>query len=276
MASVLAACGSSTPPAVTIHGTGTAAAPAKSQSASPGKSTGYPDQAADEALCGTYNTDIKNGDAASIEAALQQAGGSVSPGLATDMQAVVNGSSLSQDLENQVNVAMDCALVAVGKSPPAQGFSGVVASSQPSSAPAAPSSPSAAPAPTMTRQVDTVVFKVSGSGYPSVQYGSDSNNNDAPGGYGPLGNGVALPWSESLMYDPSALYYAVSAQLQGYGDISDSVTEVITTYCSDGSSKTESFPLASGQASGGYAIAQAEYTGGDTGNAAQAESDAGR
>jgi hypothetical protein len=127
----------------------------------------------------------------------------------------------------------------------------------------------------MTRQTDTVVFKVWGSGYPSVQYGSDSNNNDVPGGYGPLGNGVALPWSASLPYDPSALYYAVSAQLQGYGDISDSVTEVITTYCSDGSHKTESFPLASGHASGGYAIAQAEYTGGDTGNAQQVESDAG-
>ena len=67
----------------------------------------------------------------------------------------------------------------------------------------------------MTRQVDTIVFKVTGSGYPSVQYGSDSNSNDAPRGYGPLGNGSALPWSASLPYDPSALYYAVSAQLQG-------------------------------------------------------------
>ncbi len=127
----------------------------------------------------------------------------------------------------------------------------------------------------MTRQTDTVVFAVSGSGYPSVQYGSDSDNNSAQGGYGPLGNGVALPWSASLPYNSGALYYAVSAQLQGYGDISDSVTEVITTYCSDGSHKTESFPLASGHASGGYAIAQAEYAGGNTGNATQAESDAG-
>jgi len=127
----------------------------------------------------------------------------------------------------------------------------------------------------MTHQADTVVFKVWGSGYPSIQYGTDSNNNSPPGGYGPLGNGNALPWSASLTYDSRALYYYVSAQLQGYGDISDSVTEVITTYCSDGSHKTESFPLASGHASGGYNIAQAEYTGGDTGNATQAESDAG-
>ena len=127
----------------------------------------------------------------------------------------------------------------------------------------------------MTRQTDTVVFKVRGSGYPSIQYGTDSNNNSAHGGYGPLGDGNALPWSASMTYDPSALYYAVTAQLEGYGDISDSVTEVITTYCSDGSHKTERFSLASGHASGGYAIAQAEYAGGDTGNAQQAESDAG-
>lgn len=127
----------------------------------------------------------------------------------------------------------------------------------------------------MTRQADTVVFKVWGSGYPSIQYGTDSDNNQAHGGYGPLGDGNPLPWSEYLSYEPSALYYAVTAQLEGYGDISDSVTEVITTYCSDGSHKKESFPLASGHASGGYAIAQAEYAGGDTGNAQQAESDAG-
>ncbi len=129
----------------------------------------------------------------------------------------------------------------------------------------------------MTRQTDKVVFKVSGSGYPSIQYGTDSDNNSAKGGYGPLGDGNALPWSASLAYSPNALYYAVSAQLEGYGDISDSVTEVVTTYCSDRSHKTESFPLASGHASGGYAIAQAEYSnlGSGTGNAQQAESDAG-
>jgi hypothetical protein len=158
---------------------------------------------------------------------------------------------------------------------------------EPSSAPSASSAPqpsgsasgspslSASPSPTMTKQTDIVVFKVSGSGYPSILYGTDSNNISPPGGYGPLGDGNALPWSASLSYDPNALYYAVTAQLEGYGDISDSVTEVITTYCSDGHHKTESFPLASGHASGGYNIARAEYAGGDTGNATQAETDAG-
>jgi len=117
-------------------------------------------------------------------------------------------------------------------------------SASPSASDIGSPSPSAPAAPTMTRQTDKVVFRVSGSGYPSVQYGSDSDSNNVPGGYGPLGDGVALPWSASLTYDPNALYYAVSAQLEGSGDISDSVTEVITTYCSDGSHKTESFALA--------------------------------
>jgi len=67
----------------------------------------------------------------------------------------------------------------------------------------------------------------------------------------------------------------VTAQREGYGAFSDSVTEVITTKCSGQPAKTESFSLASGNASGGYAIAQAEYAGGDTVNAMQAESDAG-
>jgi hypothetical protein len=148
-------------------------------------------------------------------------------------------------------------------------------SASPSAPPSPPASSQPAAAPTMTSQTDMVVFKVWGSGYPSVQYGSDSDTSNPQGGYGPLGNGFALPWSASMTYDPGAQYYAVSAQLQGSGDIQDSVTEVVTTHCSDGSRHTESFPLASGHASGGYAIAQAEYAGGDTGNAAQAESDAG-
>jgi hypothetical protein len=127
----------------------------------------------------------------------------------------------------------------------------------------------------MTSQTDKIVFKVWGSGYPSIQYGTASDSNSPAGGYGPLGDGVALPWEGSVKYSPGALYYAVSAQLEGYGEIWDSVTEVVTTYCSNGHHKTERLLLASGHASGGYNIAQAEYAGGDTGNAAQAETDAG-
>jgi hypothetical protein len=77
-------------------------------------------------------------------------------------------------------------------------------------------------------------------------------------------------------YNPSALYYAVDAQLEGSGSIQDSVTEVVETWCSDGTHHTESFPEAQGSASGGYGIATAEFTNAtQDGNAAQAESDAG-
>jgi hypothetical protein len=127
----------------------------------------------------------------------------------------------------------------------------------------------------MTKQADVIVFRVTGTGMPSIQYGTDSSNTDVPGGYGPLGDGNPLPWSATMTYSAGALYYAVTAQLEGTGNITDTVTEMVTTWCSGQAARTESFPLASGNASGGYAIAQAEYTGGDTGNATQAESDAG-
>lgn len=49
--------------------------------------------------------------------ALRQADGSVSPKLARDIQAVVNGATLQQDMQAQVKAAVDCALVKVGVSP---------------------------------------------------------------------------------------------------------------------------------------------------------------
>lgn len=131
------------------------------------------------------------------------------------------------------------------------------------------------PTPTMTKQTDIVVFSVSGNGEPSIQYGDGATTNNPSDGAGPLGDGVYLPWHASMNYSAGAFYYAVTAQLEGYGSIQDTVSEQITTYCSNGHIKTETFPLANGSASGGYGIATAEYTGGDTGNASQAESDAG-
>lgn len=130
-----------------------------------------------------------------------------------------------------------------------------------------------APVVTMTSQSDSVVFKAWGSGQPSILYGTDSSNSQ-PGSLGVLGDGNALPWTATMPYSASALYYAVTAQLEGWGSVSDSVTEVVVTTCAGSAPKTESFPLATGSASDGYAIAQAEGMG-DTGNAAQAESDAG-
>ena len=77
----------------------------------------YPDQAADTALCKTYTTDISNGDTYDIQVALEQVAGSVSPKLARDIQAVGNGTTLQQDMQNQLKAAMDCALVQAGVSP---------------------------------------------------------------------------------------------------------------------------------------------------------------
>jgi hypothetical protein len=82
-----------------------------------GAGSTYANQAADAALCKTYNADITNGDTYDIQTALQQAAGSVSPKLARDIQAVVNGTTMQQDLNAQIKVAMDCALAQAGKSP---------------------------------------------------------------------------------------------------------------------------------------------------------------
>lgn len=97
-------------------GTSTAA----THSSPPGAATAartYPDEKADAALCKTYSADISSGDTYDIGTALQQAGGSVSPKLAQDIQAVVDGGTVQQDLQHQVKVAEDCALVNVGVSP---------------------------------------------------------------------------------------------------------------------------------------------------------------
>lgn len=112
---------------------------------------------------------------------------------------------------------------------------------------------------TVDHRTDRIVYTVTGTGYPSVQYGSDSNTVDVPGGYGPLGDGVALPFTASQRNDPNALYFAVSAQLEGGGDITATVTEVQTTVYKDGHSVRHVTRLAHAHAAGGYAIANAQY-----------------
>ncbi|MGH3260207.1 MAG: hypothetical protein ACRDOU_33215 [Streptosporangiaceae bacterium] len=83
-----------------------------------GSSGPYPDHAADAALCKTYNADLANYDTPGIQAAVQQAAGSVTGKLAKDINAVVNaGGTEQQDALTLVHVAEDCALVSVGKAP---------------------------------------------------------------------------------------------------------------------------------------------------------------
>ncbi|MFE9875887.1 hypothetical protein [Streptomyces sp. NPDC005784] len=85
-----------------------------------------------------------------------------------------------------------------------------------------------------------VVFKVWGSAPAGadITYGSDSDNRD---GSGP-------PMTKTLPFDSDAMYYDVSAQLQGGGDINCSVTV-------DGHTKK-------GHASGSYNICSAQLSSG--------------
>ncbi|MEU9206466.1 MmpS family transport accessory protein [Streptomyces sp. NPDC048415] len=87
---------------------------------------------------------------------------------------------------------------------------------------------------------DKVVFKVWGSGPSGVDitYGSDTDNLQGRG----------LPMTKTLTLKDDAMYYSVTAQLQGGGDIHCSVTV-------DGKTKT-------GHAVGGYNICSAQLSGG--------------
>jgi hypothetical protein len=100
---------------------------------------------------------------------------------------------------------------------------------------------------------DKVCFAVVGTGQPSISYGNDSDNRDAGGKSGPLSDGNGLPWKACMRADRSASYWDVTAQLEGGGDITATVTEVR----GDGTSKL----LATAHAAGGYQVAAAGYAG---------------
>lgn len=104
----------------------------------------------------------------------------------------------------------------------------------------------AAPKPAAKPKPKTVVFKVWGTapagalGPLDITYGSDSDNRK-----GAFHNGV---FTATLPLNDNAMYYNVSAQLQGSGDIQCSVTV-------DGKTKK-------GHASGSYNICSAQLSGG--------------
>ncbi|MET8859692.1 MmpS family transport accessory protein [Streptomyces sp. NPDC004579] len=87
---------------------------------------------------------------------------------------------------------------------------------------------------------DKVVFKVWGSAPAGVDitYGSDTDNLEGRG----------LPMTKTLPLKDDAMYYSITAQLQGGGDVHCSVTV-------DGKTKT-------GHAVGGYNICSAQLSGG--------------
>jgi hypothetical protein len=105
-----------------------------------------------------------------------------------------------------------------------------------------------------------IVFKVTGTAADGadITYGSDSDNLSPEGNLGVLGNGTALPWTGKVRYDKNALYYSVTAQLQGSGDIRCAVILRVTRYYSDGTHQTRGKVMARGHASGEYNICDAQ------------------
>jgi len=91
-----------------------------------------------------------------------------------------------------------------------------------------------------------------------ITYGSDSDNRSPQGGLGALGSGTALPWQGSMRYRSDALYYDVTAQLDGGGDITCKVRIRVTQYYSDGTHISKAKTVASGKASGGFNICDAQ------------------
>jgi hypothetical protein len=118
----------------------------------------------------------------------------------------------------------------------------------------------AAPIPTPTPTVNPptrVKFIVTGTGAPSIQYGSDSDNRSPTGGLGALGDGNALPWHASMKFDPNALYYSISAQLEGDGNIR---CKIVVTGPGD-----QPLTVSHGHAQGGYNICSAQAAPSDGG-----------
>lgn len=83
----------------------------------------------------------------------------------------------------------------------------------------APATPTAAAAAAPVLKVTRVRFIVTGTGDPSITYGSDADNRDGGGTIGMLGDGNALPWHASMRFRGDAQYYSLDAQLEGGGDI---------------------------------------------------------
>jgi hypothetical protein len=118
--------------------------------------------------------------------------------------------------------------------------------SAPASVPAYTPPPAAATTPPPDV---TVHFSCTGSGQPSITYGSDTDSITPPGSLGELGNGVPLPWHAKLKFDPDAEYYSINAQLQGGGSIKCQIRIQAAGY---------STLTYTGRASGGYNIADVQ------------------
>ena len=109
----------------------------------------------------------------------------------------------------------------------------------------------------MTSVTKRIVFAVSGSAPDGVDitYGSDSINDSPPGNGGTT---ISLPWSGHLRYNSNALYYDVTAQLQGGGHLNCGVYVEVINHYSDGTQAKAEKRIAHGSASGSFNICDAE------------------
>jgi hypothetical protein len=112
-------------------------------------------------------------------------------------------------------------------------------------APAARGAQKAAPAPRTTR---VVVFKVWGTGSPSISYGSDHQHIRR-------GNG-ALPFRASMPYKKSAVYYYIDARpTQQDRHITAVVSLKVTHYFSNGTHRSSTKVWDVGHARGRHSLA---------------------
>jgi hypothetical protein len=120
---------------------------------------------------------------------------------------------------------------------------------------------SAPPAPPHVKwTAKRIVFRVRGyapSGV-SITYGSDSDNRSPQGGMGPLGDGTAVPWEASVKYHADDLYYSLTAQLEGGGNVTAKVYVKLIQHMSDGTTRSGMKVCDTGHASGSYNIADAQ------------------
>lgn len=110
--------------------------------------------------------------------------------------------------------------------------------------------PKATPKPKATPEPNSVTFKVwgnDGGNGTDITYSSDTTNNQTTSEVAG-GSATAPAWTGSLAYGNNAEFYAVSAQMQGTGQLYCSVTVVY-----HGQTKTKQ-----GSASGAYEICSAQ------------------
>jgi hypothetical protein len=116
--------------------------------------------------------------------------------------------------------------------------------------------PAATPAAAPQLHVTRVKFIVTGTGNPSITYGSDADNRDGNGTAGLLGDGNPLPWHASMRFRSDAQYYSMDAQLEGSGDIK---CKLVVT-----GPGIAPLTVATGHASGGYSICSVQAAPNDT------------